>query len=105
MARGQARLIEAGECQTRLRPRAAPAFALALFPSPRANEGGRAPTGAGRGTPHPVARLAVGPISGEAGDQPANDAGRRAFRRSTAASFRTRAALSRTIYVLISRLS
>src|SRR5438445_13654067 len=41
-----------------------------------------------------------------AGDQPANDAGRRASRRSTAASFRTRAALSRAAFaVLISRLS
>ena len=36
---------------------------LRLFPLQK-NEGSRAPTGAGAEAPHPVARLAVEPISG-----------------------------------------
>ena len=38
--------------------------ALRPFPLPRENEGSRAPTGAGAEAPHPVVRLASGPISG-----------------------------------------
>ena len=39
------------------------------------------------GSPHPVARLAVGPVPPWGRDLPAHDAGRRAFRRFTAAVF------------------
>ena len=64
------------------------------FSAPRKNEGSRAPTGAGAEAPHPVARLAAG-RSPDRRRSPANDAGRRAFRRSAAAfSLRRRAALS-----------
>jgi len=66
-------------------------------------EGGRADR---RWARNAVARLAVGPISGEAGDQPADNAGRRAFRRSTAALFGPGRAFQRGICAaLISRLS
>jgi len=64
------------------------------FPFPKQDEGSRAPTGAGADTPHPVARLAVEPISGSP-EITGRIADRRAFRRSAAAfSLRRRAALS-----------
>src|SRR5205814_2332110 len=64
------------------------------LPFPSVNEGAERRQALGaerrtRGPPRGRADLRF------AGDQPANDAGRRASRRSTAASFRTRAALSR----------
>src|SRR5262249_8861306 len=64
----------------------------AVFPFAPGNEGSGAPTGAG------TERRARGPPRGRAGlpcegDQPADDAGRRASRRSTAAFFGPRAAL------------
>jgi len=37
---------------------------LVSFRSPQKNEGNRAPTGAGAEAPHPMVRLASGPISG-----------------------------------------
>ena len=69
-------------------------LALSLFPSLAKARGGGAPGGAGaeRRTPWPALRSGRSPVRRRS---PANDAGRHASRRSTAAfSFRRRAALS-----------